>query len=55
MWPVTRTDHVVQYLNGWLLQFYDLLFYNVLKCPVIGKAWELPSTILVFVFPHFIG
>lgn len=53
VWPVRRTDHFVQHRNSWLLQLRNLLFYNVLKCPVADKVWELPSAVLVFIFGQF--
>lgn len=50
--PLGHTHHVVQDLHCWVLQFSDLLFYDVLKSLVVAEAWELPPTVLVFVFPH---
>lgn len=45
------TSYCDQHIQSGLLQHFDLLFYDVLKCLIVHKSWQLSATILIFKFP----
>lgn len=45
------TSHCEQHVQSRLFQCFDLLFYDVLKCFIVHKSWQLSATILIFKFP----
>lgn len=52
--PRALTSYDVQHIHSGLFQSFDLLFYDILKCLVVHKSWQLSATILIFEFADLV-
>lgn len=49
----TYTSHILEPLNSWFLQLFDLLLDHKLKGLVVDEPWQFSSTVSLLILLHF--